>query len=73
MAGTVQKKRLELFVRSWVNPNTRMPFRLAAADRRDATSAVADRVAFKLDRMAPAIADLITLLLLEGVVAFRRK
>jgi len=70
VAGPLQKERFKLLECWRVDPHAGVPFWLTASARRDAASAVADGVPLKSDRVAAAVADLIPLLLLEGVMPF---
>ena len=69
MDGSVEEVALELLVSWAVDADTSMPLGFAAALRGDGTAAVGDGIAFEANWVAAAVADLISLLLLECVVA----
>ena len=70
MDGSVEEVAFELLVGWAVNADTGVPFWFAAALGGDGTAAVGDGIAFEADWVTTAVADLISLLLLEGVVPF---
>ena len=70
MDGSVEEVAFELLVGRTVDADAGVPLGFAAAHGCDGTSAVGNRVAFESDWVTAAIADLVSLLLLERVVAF---
>ena len=68
MTAPLQEKRFELFVRRAVDPHAGVPLRRTAAFRRQAAAAVADRVTLEPDRDSAAVADLLALVLLKGMM-----
>ena len=70
MGGSVEEVALELLVGGAVDADAGVPLGFAAALGSDGASAVGDGIAFETDRVTPAVADLISLLLLERMVSF---
>ena len=70
MSGSVEKVAFELFVRWAVDADAGVPLGFAAAFRRDWTAPVGDRIALEANWVAAAVADLVSLLLFERVMAF---
>ena len=69
MDGSIEKVAFELLVGWAVDADAGVPFWFAAALGGDRASSVRDGVALKTDRVTTAIADLVSLLLLECVVS----
>ena len=72
-SGSIEKVAFELFVGWVIDADAGVPFGFAAALGRDGASAVGDGVAFELDWMTTAVADLLSLLLFEVMIAFCTK
>ena len=70
MNGSVEEVAFELHVGCAVDSDAGVPFGFAAALGGNRTSAVRNGVAFEANWVAAAVADLVSLLLLESVVAF---
>ena len=69
MDGSVEEVAFELLVRWAVDADAGVPLGFAAALGGNGASAVRNRVAFESDWVTAAIADLVSLLLFESVVA----
>ena len=70
MRGSVEEVAFELLVGGAVDADAGVPFGFAAALGSDRTAAVGNGIAFESDRITAAVADLVSLLLFESVVAF---
>lgn len=70
MHGSIEEERFELLVSWIVDADAGVPLRFAAPFGRDWTSPVRNRIAFEFDRVSAAVADLLSLLVLEQVVSF---
>ena len=70
MGGSIEEVAFELLVGRAVDAHAGVPLWFAAALGSDGASAIRNRVAFKADRVTAAVADLVSLLLLELMVAF---
>ena len=70
MDGSVEEVAFKLLVGWAVDADAGVPLGFAAAFGGDGTSAVGNGIAFEADWVTTAVADLISLLLLEGVVPF---
>ena len=70
MNGSVAKVRFELLVGWAVDTDAGVPLGFAAAFGSDGASAVRNGVALEADWVSAAVADLVSLLLLEHVVPF---
>ena len=70
MDGSINEVAFELFVGGAVDADAGVPLGFAAAFGCDRASAIGNRIAFKADRVPATVADLVSLLLLEHVVAF---
>ena len=73
MGCPVDEVAFELLVGGAVDADAGVPFGLAAALGGDWAASVGYGIAFKADRVAAAVADLVSFLLLESVMAFRGK
>ncbi len=73
VSGSIQEVAFELLVSRAVDTDAGVPHRLATAFGCDGTTAVRNGIAFKLDRVAAAITDLLSLLLLEVMITFGAK
>ena len=69
MKSSVEEVAFELLVGWAVDADAGVPLGFAAALGSDRTAAVGDGIAFEADWMTAAVADLVSLLLLESVVA----
>ena len=69
MNGSIEEVVFELLVSWAVDANTCVPLGFAAAFGSNGASAIGDGIAFEPDWVTAAVADLISLLLLECVVA----
>ena len=69
MRGSIEEVAFELLVGGTVDADAGVPLGFAAALRSNGASAVGDGIALEADRVTAAVADLISLLLLECVVA----
>ena len=69
MGGSVEEVAFELLVGRTVNSDAGVPLGFATTLGSDGASAIGNRIAFKADRVTAAVADLISLLLFERVVA----
>ena len=70
MSGSIEEVAFELLVGWRVDSDAGVPLGFAAALGRDGTSSVGDRIALEANRVTAAVADLVSLLLFECVVAF---
>ena len=70
MDGSVEEVAFELLVGWAVDADAGVPLGFTAALGCDRTAAVGDGIAFEANWVAAAVADLVSLLLLEPVVAF---
>ena len=70
MDGSIEKVAFKLLVGWAVDADAGVPFGFAAALGGDGASAIGNGIALEADWVAAAVADLGSLLLLEGVVAF---
>ena len=70
MRGSVEKVAFELLVGGAVDADAGVPLGFAAALGCDGASAVGNGIALEANWVPAAVADLISLLLLESVVAF---
>ena len=70
MHCSIEEEAFELLVGWAVDADAGVPFGLAAALGSDGAASVGDGIAFKTNRMTAAVADLISLLLLECVMPF---
>ena len=73
MDGSVEEVAFKLLVGWAVDADAGVPLGFAAAFGGDWTSAVGDGIALEADWVSAAVADLISLLLFERVVAFGRQ
>ena len=69
MGGSIEEVAFELLVRRAVNADAGVPFGFATALGSNGAASVRNGIALKTDRVSAAVADLISLLLLECVVA----
>lgn len=69
MNGSIEEVASKLLVGRSVDADAGVPLGFTAAFGGDGTSAVGDGIPFEADWVAAAIADLVSLLLLESVVA----
>ena len=69
MSGSVEKVAFELFVRWAVDADAGVPLGFAAAFGCDRTASIGNGIALEADWVTAAVADLVSLLLLESVVA----
>ena len=70
MGGSIKKVAFELLVGRAVDADAGVPLGFSAALGGNRTASVGYRIALKPDRVTAAVADLISLLLLECVMAF---
>jgi len=70
VSGSIGEVAFELLVGGAVNADAGVPLGFASALGSDGASAVGDGIALETDRVSAAVADLVSLLLLELVVAF---
>ena len=70
MCSSIEEVAFELFVSWAVDSDAGVPLGFAAALGSDGASSVGDGVALETDRVSAAVADLVSLLLFECVVAF---
>lgn len=73
MSGSIKKVAFELLVGRSVDADAGVPFGFATTLRCDRAATVRNGVALELDRMTPAVTDLVSLLLLEVMIAFCTK
>ena len=71
MGCSIEEVAFELLVGGAVDADAGVPLGFAAALGGDRAASVGNRIAFEADRVAAAVADLVSFLLLERVVAFR--
>ena len=69
MDGSIEEVAFELLVSWAVDADAGVPLGFAAAFGSDGASAIGNGIAFEANWVAAAVADLVSLLLLEGVVA----
>ena len=70
MDGSIEEVAFELLVGWAVDADAGVPFGFAASLGSDGAASIGNRIALEADRMAAAVADLVSLLLLELMVAF---
>ena len=70
MDGSIEEVAFELLVSWAVDADAGVPLGFAAAFGSDGASAIGNGIAFEANWVAAAVADLVSLLLLESVVAF---
>ena len=70
MGGSVEEVAFQLLVGWAVDADAGVPLGFTAALGSDGASTVGNRVALETDRVSAAVADLISLLVLESMVAF---
>ena len=70
MDGSVEEVVFELLVGWAVDADAGVPLGLAATLGGDRAASVGDGIAFEADRVSAAVADLVSLLLFKGMVAF---
>ena len=73
VSGSVEEVAFELLVGGAVDSNAGVPLGFAASFGSDRTSAEGDGIAFESDWVSAAVADLVSLLLLELMVPFGRQ
>ena len=71
--GSVEEVAFELLVSGAVNADAGVPLGFAASLGSDGASAIGNGIAFEANGVSTAVADLVSLLLLELMVAFGRQ